>query len=74
LKNLSNKNIAIGTVVIFVSLITCLAFFTATFPALQCINPTAAIAAITVAVIDIAWFKKTTKVTIKEGAIDCQEH
>jgi hypothetical protein len=31
---------------------------------LQGINPTAAIVAITVAVIGILWFKKTTKVTI----------
>ena len=61
---MSNKHIAIGTVIIFVSLITCLAFFTATFAALQGINPTAAIVAITVAVIGILWFKKTTKVTI----------
>ncbi len=61
---MSNKNIAIGTVVILVSLITCLSFFTATFATLQGINPTAVIAAITVAVIGILWFKKTTKVTI----------
>ena len=58
---MSNKNIAIGTVVILVSLITCLAFFTATYATLQGINPTAAIAAITVAVIGIIWFKKTVR-------------
>ena len=58
---MSNKNIAIGTVVILVSLITCLALFTATYATLQAINPTAAIAAITVAVIGIAWFKRSAK-------------
>jgi hypothetical protein len=58
---LNNKNVAIGTVIILVSVITCLAFFTETYTTLLSINPAAAIVAITVAVIGIVWFKKTAK-------------
>ena len=58
---MNNKNVAIGTVIILVSVITCLAFFTETYTALLSINPAAAIVAITVAIIGIVWFKKTAK-------------
>jgi hypothetical protein len=42
------------------SLVSSLAVFTATYTALQSINPAAAVAAVTVAIIGIAWFKKTS--------------
>jgi hypothetical protein len=59
LKELSNKNSAIGAALALVSVIAFLVLFTLTYPTLQGINPTAAFAAITVAVIGIVWFKKT---------------
>lgn len=58
---MNNKNVAIGTVIILVSVITFIAFFTETYTTLLSINPAAAMVAITVAVIGIVWFKKTAK-------------
>jgi hypothetical protein len=55
---LSNKNAAIGAVIL-VSSITLVTLFAELYMTLQAINPIAAIAAITVAIIGIAWFKKT---------------
>ena len=57
---MSHKNLAIGTAVILVSFITLMAFLTTSHAALQAINPIAALTAVTVAVIGIAWFKKTS--------------
>ena len=56
---LRRKNLAVGTAVFMVSLITLLAFATTSYETLQAINPVAASIAIAVAVIGIAWFKKT---------------
>jgi hypothetical protein len=56
---LSNKTFAIGTAIVLVSLITCLALFAESYAIVQSINPIAAIAAITVALIGLAWFKRT---------------
>ena len=58
---LSNKNLAIGTIVLLFSLIAFLSFFSSTYEKMQSLNPTAAIGALTVAVIGIIWFKKTAK-------------
>jgi hypothetical protein len=56
---LSRRNIAIkGTAVLF-SLVSSLVIFKATYTTLQSINPAAAVAAVTVALIGIVWFKKT---------------
>ena len=57
---MSNKNIAIGTVLVLVTFITLIAL-TFAFATLPSINLTAAFAAITVAVIGIAWFKRSAK-------------
>ena len=56
---MSHKNLAIGTAVILVSFLTLIAFLTTSYATLQAINPIAALTAITVAIIGIAWFKKT---------------
>jgi hypothetical protein len=55
----SSKNIAISAVIIL-SIIIFITLLGETYMTLQAINPIAIIAAITVAVIGIAWFKKTT--------------
>jgi lipopolysaccharide export LptBFGC system permease protein LptF len=57
---LSRKNLAIGTAVILVSFITVMGFLTTSHAALQAINPIAALTAVTVAIVGIAWFKKTS--------------
>ncbi len=57
---MNHKNLALGTIVILVSFITLLAFLVTSYTVLQAINPIAALTAITVAVIGIAWFKKTS--------------
>ena len=56
---MSHKNLAIGTVVIFFFL-TLTAFLTTSYSAIETINPIAALTAITVAIVGIAWFKKTS--------------
>lgn len=55
---MSNKNIAICAVIV-VSIITFVTLLAETYMRLQGINTVAVIAAITVAIIGIAWFKKT---------------
>jgi len=55
---LSNKTIAISTIII-VSFITLAALSAEIYATLQTINPVAAIAAVTVALIGIIWFRKT---------------
>jgi hypothetical protein len=57
---LSKRTIAIGAIVILFSLVSSLTVFTAAYTTLQSINPAAALAAVTVAVIGILWFKKTS--------------
>jgi heme/copper-type cytochrome/quinol oxidase subunit 2 len=59
--NLSNKTIAVGTAIIIISLITLAALSAEIYGTLQSINPIAAAAAVTVAIIGIIWLKKTTK-------------
>ena len=56
---MNRKSIAIGSILVIFSLVSSLAVFTATYTALQSINPAAAVAAVTVAIIGFAWFKKT---------------
>lgn len=56
---LSSKNIAIGAVII-VSIITFITLLGEMYVTLQAVNPIAVIAAITVAIIGIAWLRKTT--------------
>jgi heme/copper-type cytochrome/quinol oxidase subunit 2 len=58
---LSNKTIAVGTVIIAISLITLAALSAEVYATLQSINPVAAAAAVAVAVIGLIWFKKTSK-------------
>jgi len=55
----SHKNLAIGTAAILVFSITLTAVLTTSYSAIETINPIAALTAITVAIIGIAWFKKT---------------
>ncbi len=57
---MSSKHIAISAVII-VSIVTFLALLEETYVVLQAINPIAVAAAITVALIGIAWFKKTIR-------------
>jgi hypothetical protein len=56
---LSIKNITISAVII-VSIVTFITLLWETYTTLQGINPIAVAAAVTVAVIGIAWFKKTS--------------
>jgi hypothetical protein len=56
---LSHKLLALGTAVFLVSFVALMAFLIDSYSALQAFNPIAALTAITVAVIGIAWFKKT---------------
>ena len=55
---MSSKNIAISAVII-VSIITFVTLLGEAYMTFQVLNPIAIIAAITVALIRIAWFKKT---------------
>ena len=57
---MSKRTIAISAILALFLLVTSLAVFTATYTAVQSINPAAALAAVTVAVIGIVWFKKTS--------------
>jgi hypothetical protein len=57
---MSQKHLAVGTAVILVSIVTLMAFLFSAYPELQAINPIAALTAIIVAIIGIAWFKKTS--------------
>jgi hypothetical protein len=56
---MSHKNIAIGTGAILIIFITFTAVLSTSYSAIETINPIAALTAITVAIIGIAWFKKT---------------
>jgi hypothetical protein len=58
-RELRHKNLAIGTAIIFFPLT--LVAVLAAFSMMQAINPIAAFTAITVGIIGIAWFKKTSK-------------
>ena len=58
---MSNKTIAVGTVIIVISFTTLAVLSAEIYGILQTIDPIAALAAVTVAVIGIIWFKKTTK-------------
>ena len=56
---MSHKNLAIGTAAILVFSLTLTAVLTSFYSTIETINPIAALTAITVAIIGIAWFKKT---------------
>jgi hypothetical protein len=56
---MSHKNLAVGTATILVFSITLTAVLTTFYSTIETINPLAALTAITVAIIGIAWFKKT---------------
>ena len=58
---MSHKNFAVGTAIILVSLVAFSVLAAETYTALQSINPIAVIAAATVVVIGLAWFKKANK-------------
>jgi hypothetical protein len=58
---LSNKTIAVSTVIIIISLITLAVLSAEIYATLQSINLIAATAAVAVAVIGLIWFKKTSK-------------
>jgi hypothetical protein len=57
---LSNKNFAVGTLIVLVSFIA-VALVAEIYLTLQAVNPIAALAAVTVVLIGIAWLKKTTR-------------
>ena len=57
---MSNRYLAIGTVIVLVAIVM-VGFLADAYLMLIGINPIAAIAAIAVAVIGIAWFRKTVK-------------
>ena len=54
-----HKNLAIGTAAILVFSIALTALLITSYSAMETFNPSAALTAITVAIIGIAWFKKT---------------
>jgi hypothetical protein len=56
---MNHKNLAIGTAAILAFSLTLTAVLTSFYSAIETINPIAALTAITVAIIGIAWFKKT---------------
>ncbi len=60
LEGLSRKNLAIGSIVL-VSFLAVAMVVAASYSALQAINPIAALTAVTVAVIGIVWFKKSSR-------------
>ncbi len=55
----SRRNLAIGGILVVFSLVTGSAVFEAAYSAIQSINPAAAVAATTVALIGFLWFKKS---------------
>jgi hypothetical protein len=57
---MSHKSLAIGTVLVLVSLLAVVTFL-ATTSIMQAINPVAALTALTVALIGIVWFRKASK-------------
>jgi hypothetical protein len=60
LKGLSHKNLAIGTVAVLFSLVAAAVVLVTCYSMIEAINPLAALTAATVAVICMAWFKKST--------------
>jgi hypothetical protein len=56
---MSPKNLAIGTATVLAFSITLTVLLATSYSAIETINPVAALTAITVAIIGIAWFKKT---------------
>jgi len=56
----SNKTIAISTAIV-ISMVTIGTLLAESYTTLQSINPVAVLAATTVAVIGLAWFKKVNK-------------
>jgi hypothetical protein len=59
-RNLIKRNLAVGTFLFLFALVSSLVTFTLVYTAPESINPVAALAAVTVAIVGIAWFKKTT--------------
>jgi hypothetical protein len=57
---MSNKNLAIGTLIVLVAIITA-GLLAETVLTLQGINPIGVLAAAVIAVIGVAWLKKTAK-------------
>ncbi|MGD6850800.1 MAG: hypothetical protein ACQCN6_01920 [Candidatus Bathyarchaeia archaeon] len=57
---MSHKNLAIGSIAVLVSLLAVMVFVATCSSALQAINPFAALTAVAVAVIGLAWFKKSS--------------
>ena len=57
---MSNKNLAIGTLIILVAIITA-GLLAETFLTLQGINPIGVLAAAVIAVVGVVWLKKTAK-------------
>jgi len=57
---MSHKKIALGAVAVLFSLVVTIAVVVASFSAIETINPVAAATAVTVAVIGMAWFKKSS--------------
>ncbi len=57
---MSSKSLAVGTAVILLALVSCIAFYSVT-TALQYINPVAIIGAFIVLIIGMVWFKKSIK-------------
>ncbi len=57
---MSHKILFVGTGVVLVSFITLIVLLTTFYASMQAFNPIAALTAITVAIIGIAWFKKTS--------------
>jgi hypothetical protein len=61
---LSHKSLAVGGLAVFVSIIVAAAVLVTSYTALnslQAINPVAALAAITVAIVGMVWFKKSKR-------------
>jgi len=57
---MSHKTIAVGTVII-VSIVTLAALLAESYAVLQSINPVAVLAAATVVVIGLVWFRKASR-------------
>jgi hypothetical protein len=53
-----NKNLAVGTAVILIVVVSCIAFYSVT-AVLQYINPVAVLAAVIVLIAGMAWFRKS---------------
>ena len=58
---MSHRNLALGTVIIVITLVAFTLLAAETYAALQTINPLAVFAAVVVVVIGLAWFKKSVR-------------